>query len=263
MSEAVRPFRLPGATTLEQLRSPTMAVLDVWAAHWIEERESDVGATLQIESLEAAEAREEGAYSLWRGEFGRIWFSESTDQNALLGSSIAGATLFPHGAPVDDWIAGALISARNARNRALCGVLMGACAADAYPRLVPTLPAELFAPGSGALRMTCRQYGLDAVMEAGAWMRLPPQDRIAATTRLPGVKPLDLAASDAIVRLNVLLEGADVDALTLFDLREGDVLRLSHKLEEGVIVACGGARLARALLGERQGKRSVQVLADH
>jgi flagellar motor switch protein FliM len=46
------------------------------------------------------------------------------------------------------------------------------------------------------------------------------------------------------------------------DLRCGDVLRLPQRLDQGIAVLCEGKMLAHALLGETQGRKSVQLFAD-
>ncbi len=75
--------------------------------------------------------------------------------------------------------------------------------------------------------------------------------------------PLECVGGSSRVRLVVTLGSAAIDVSTILDMRRGDVLRLSQRLDEGLAVTCAGQLVARALLGASEGRKSVQLIADH
>lgn len=86
--------------------------------------------------------------------------------------------------------------------------------------------------------------------------------RSAAASSLVTLTPLDRAVQRTRVALDIMLGSVEVELPKLLDLRCGDVLRLPQRLDQRIAVLCAGRPLARAVLGETQGRKCVQLLAD-
>jgi flagellar motor switch/type III secretory pathway protein FliN len=121
------------------------------------------------------------------------------------------------------------------------------------------LPASLFEFGAGAVYFSCEQLGLYAIADHSIWRAVPPNDR--ARTARPKLTPVDQAVKRPTARIDVVLGAVELDLSNMLDLRNGDVLRLPQRLDEGLSVLCEGQLLARGALGERDGRVSVQLIS--
>jgi flagellar motor switch protein FliM len=120
----------------------------------------------------------------------------------------------------------------------------------------------VFALGSGAVEVSCEAIGLYAIVDSGVWRDVSPRERGASAHRSK-LTPLDQAAQRSRLRLDVHLGTADVEVLQLLDMRPGDVLRLSQRLTDGISLLCAGQTIARGALGERHGRKALQLLTTN
>lgn len=190
-----------------------------------------------------------------------MWIRRSVTDYLNLGRCVVGPELMPRAICGDDWIAGVVDSAWDARNSALCSTLLGAPSTVLRAPEVE-LPEALFAFGSGAVQLSCDILGLHAIADKAVWRALPVVPRAPAQS-LPSLAPLDQATQRAVVRLDVVVGDVEVDLPNLLDLHCGDVLRLPQRLDEGMTVLLEGKPLARAVLGRMQDRMCVQVFANH
>jgi hypothetical protein len=263
MSAQVRHLRLPGTAALDWLRERSQTALAAWSSEWLsscDEVTLEVGSALRTSWAPAHN------WEMLRGEAGCIWFSAGVPERLKFGRAVVGTELIPSDA-VDHWIDAVVDRARDARNRALCRALLGGGdppqVQSATPAAAPvgSLPPELFAFGSGAVRISCDLLGLYAIADGGVWHSVPPGERPAAAAR-PGLTPLDRAMRSSHVHLDVVLGCVDLELSQLLDLRPGDALRLPQRLDQGAAVLCDGKLVARATLGDAHGRKAMQLIAN-
>lgn len=261
MNAVVRPIHLPGAAALDVLRRRAQATLSAWAQEWVSGWANDSQAAVHVRTVADEEAQSGHEYSAVRTEAGCMWFRCGPANRLSFGRAVVGAELMPRSACADDWIAGVVDCAMEARDRALCSALLGTPLSEPLPPAPGVLPKCVRAFGAGAVQFLCDELALDAIVDRAVWRNVPPTQREDAH-RLPKVTPLERATQRAKVRLEVILGSVAVELPTLLDLRRGDVLRLPQRLDQGIAVLCEGKPLARAALGETQGRKAVQILAE-
>jgi len=257
MSE-VRAFHLPGASAMAVLQQHARAALASWARQWMNDEQRL--ATLSIDCVGEEDLHWSREFEGMHAANGCMWFHRSARERLDFGQAVFGAELMPRAARADDWIAQIADEAWTARNRAPCEALLGA------PKSVPTekgagWPVSLSRMGSGAVKIFCEPLGLHAIADAGVWSRVPPAERRA--TRLPALVPLERAAQRASLHLEVMLGRVELELPKLMDLCQGDVLRLSARLDHPFMVWCEGRPFAHALLGDSAGRKSIQFTGQH
>lgn len=261
MNAAARPIYVPGAAAFDSLQQRAQAALDAWSREWVSGCASGAQpvATLQVcAASDRARPQPHEYYDAVRTETGCMWFRCSAADRLSFAGAVVGAELMRGSAYADDWIAAVADGAWDTRNRALCSALLGAPVSDA---LTASVSASLFAFGSGAVRLSCDMLGLHAIADSVIWRSVPPTKR-AVAHRLPKLTPLDRAAQRAMAPLDIMLGSVEVELPKLLDLRCGDVLRLPQRLDQGIAVLCDSKPLARAVLGETQGRKCVQVFSN-
>ncbi|MET0534971.1 MAG: FliM/FliN family flagellar motor C-terminal domain-containing protein [Steroidobacter sp.] len=261
MNASVRPIHLPGAQALEWIRERARAALDAWARQWLngwQENDSRISA-LRVDTNIGESLSDAHQYQPVRSNGGRVWFRDGTSDRTAFGGAVVGSELMLRAGCVDDWIAGVVEHAWQARNDALASELLGA-ASKSLP-VVSELPDELRSFGSGAVHLDCGPLGLHVIVDRSVWRSVPPSQRAARP--LPGLDSLEHSLKNARVRLEITLGSVDVDLANVLDLRRGDVLRMRHRLDQPLTLLCAGKPVAKALLGERQGHKCVRIIADH
>jgi hypothetical protein len=263
MSSTVRPIHLPGATALESLRQRAQSTIATWARQWVSAWQQDDArlASLVVAAAGSPLNPRVPEFEELRCESGSLWVRRACVDRSSFGRAIVGSELMPQSVHADDWIAGIARDAWQARNRALCCELLRG--PDEITTALPAaaLPASLLAFGSGAVRFDCEPLGLHVIADRNVWRSVAPRQR--ATTSVDKLVPLDRAANRASVRVEATLGSVELELPKLLDLQCGDVLRLPERLDRPVAVLCAGKLLARATLGERDGRRSVQLIANH
>jgi len=263
MSNLVRPIYLPGATALDSLRQRAQAAFDEWAGEWVIGWQGDASPQLQISAATSDEEwRAHDAYQVMRSATGCIWFRSNAFDQLNFDRAIVGFELMPDSICADEWIASVLRSAREARNRALCTALLGAPILGASPESSSAVRNSLFAFGSGAVQLTCERLGVHVVADSAVWRSVPPIERAYVHAKHKLV-PLERALLRAKIRLDIMLGSVEVELPKLMDLRCGDLLRLPQRLDQGIAVLGEGKLLARADLGEQQGRKCVRLAASH
>lgn len=257
MSAAARPIYVPGVAAFHSLQQRAQAALDGWAREWMTGwTEKNQRMALQIGAASdgtPAQARE--PYDALCTDTGCMWLRCSDSDRTNFACAVVGSELMPRSTYADDWIGAVADRAWEARNRALCSALLGVPVSGVS---AGSMSAGLFAFGSGAVRLSCDVLGLHVIVDCAIWRSVPPTER-AVSRRLPALTPLDCAAHRATARLDIVLGSVEVDLPKLLDLHCGDVLRLPHRLDQGISMLCEGRPLARAVLGEAQGCKCVQV----
>lgn len=263
MNTAVRPIHISSDAAVDVLRQRGQAALDGWAREWVSGWTSDGqrASKVQVRAVTDGAGVQSYEFEALRTEAGCIWFSCSPVDRLSFGRAVVGAELMRGSRCADDWIAGLIDCARDARNRALCSGLLGMRPIEALPAGACVVPPELFVFGSGAIQLSCDALGLYAIADSAVWRSVPPVR--TRSQPLPKLAPLDQAASRARMRLDVMLGSVEVELPKLLDLRCGDVLRLPQRLDQEVAVLCEGKPLAHAALGETQGCKAIQVIARH
>jgi hypothetical protein len=263
MSDAVRTIQLPSATALSTIVQRLRAALASWVCEWTLGGFADAfaGAAVNVRSVEAKHAPRTADFATVQTSAGSLWVRSSPADFARLGRCVVGDALMPLGSWADDWVADLVTRAWDARNCAIAAALLDAAPAADTSQVVPesvgAVPANLFAFGAGSVHLSCELLGLNAVADRSIWRSTPPQDRVR---RAHGqLTPLEAAAQNATVRIDVVLGAVELDVLQLLDLRCGDVLRLPQSLDEGLGVHCEGHLLARGTPGERRGRKCVQL----
>lgn len=262
MSAAVRPVYVPGSAALEWLRGRAQEALDCWAREWVVGYESGKSATAYVHCADGMQPSLVHEYEVVSTENGCMWFRSSRVERLDLSCAVVGAELMPRSSHADDWIAGVVECAWDARNRGLCAALLGTPMPRRFPPSLTSLPATLFAAGAGSVQISCEGIGLYAVADSAVWDCVPPTRRDDVSHRLPDLTPLDRAVRRASARLDVMLGSAEVELPKLLDLRCGDVLRLPQRLDQGIAVLCEGQPLAQAALGQAQGRICVQLASN-
>ncbi len=259
MSAAVRPIHVLRAATLASLRQRAQAALTAWGSEWLSawtENDKRI-ASLEARTACEAERSRSAEYQAIRTEAGCMWVRCSAADRLSFGCAVMGAELMPRAVAADDWVGAIAEHAWNLRNRALFSGLSGGALGSQTPPMQEA-PAHLFAFGSGAVVLSCDVLGLHAIVDSSAWYSNPPNERVVAHP-LPKLTPLDQAMQGALLRLDVILGGVEVELPKLLDLSHGDVLRLPQRLDQGIAVLCEGRPLARAILGEAHGRKCVQI----
>ena len=261
--EAVRPIHLPGTVALASLRERARAALSDWAREWVSGQPTYGNPTegLDVRSVTGAGLAHGDEYEAVGGDAGCIWFRRGGADITALGRAVVGAELMPGPGGVDDWIAGVVDQARAARNRALYSAFFGTAVGGLSPSRSAELPAGLFAVGSGAVELSCGLFGLHAIADGEVWRSVPPTERQHRRS-LSRLIPLNTAVRRANTRLEVVLGSVEIDLPRLLDLRCGDVLRLSQRLDRGIAVLCEGKPLGRATLAVSHGRKCVQLLSN-
>ncbi len=244
------------------LRDCVQAALDAWAHEWVSAPWRDAPEATKVQARAACEGQQplRHEFDAVCTEAGCLWVRCSTEDRLHFGQAVMGAGLMPGGSFADDWVAGAVDRAWEARDRALCAALFGTTGSSDAPLMAQTPPAELFAFGSGAVEFSCWGTGLQVIAESAVWRTVPPIAQRAAPP-LPEITPLTRAMHQATTRLEVMLGSVELDLPRLMDLRCGDVLRLPQRLYQPVTLLCEGQALAHALLGELHGRKAVQTVA--
>jgi hypothetical protein len=250
-----RPVVLLDARMLETVRECAQSALAAWGAEWLGAAPPPLAATLA-----AAPPRHE-TFEPWRGERGGLWIRWEAADDARLVEAVAGPSALRGPLFADEWIAQVARRARRRRNAVLCAALAGGSAGEPAEAATMRLPRALFTPGAGTVRLEGPELGLVAFVERAAWQGLPRAGRDAAAQALPAPAPLEAALAGAALRLDVMLGSVELELPRILQLRCGDVLRLPRRLDEPLQVSCAGQPVASALLGERHGRRSVQLLA--
>jgi hypothetical protein len=253
MSETVRPIHIPGVTALSSLRQRVHEALVSWSRDWA----GDAPLEISVSSPPQSDSCKD--YEVVRNAAGCIWFRCGEPERRDVGRAVVGAELMPRGSHADDWIASVVDQARHARDIVVFASLLGDVGMGEPVPSNALPPASVFAPGSGAVQFSCPFLGLHAIASAAVWKSVPPLERRANVSPLT---PLDRAAENTSVRLEVLLGTVEVELPKLLDLNPGDILRLPRRLEQPLDVMCDGRYVARAELGEVSGRRGVQ-LVDH
>jgi hypothetical protein len=252
MSE-VRPIHLPGSSALSHVLQRARAVLADWTRDWVNDEECL--AALSIESAVADDLRRPGEFEGLRGARGQVWFRRDATDRTNFGLTVLGAGLMPRAAYADDWIEHVANHAWSIRNRILCEALVGAPQSASSSESSASL-AILARAGSGAIRLHCEPLGLHAIADSGVWSLVPPAERTA--TRDQALEPLDRAARHSSLRIEVMLGSVELELPKVMDLRRGDVLRFPARLDQPLTVSCEGTPFARALLGDADGRKSIQ-----
>ena len=249
----VRPFYLPGSSALSQVLQRARAALAAWAREWVNDAQRL--ASLSVVNADAADAPASREFESMQGANGQVWIRRGVHDRANFALAVLGAGLMPRSGYADEWIEDVAGQAWTMRNRALCEALVGA-PASATSAEISGCPAKLAGTGSGAIQVCCEPLGLHAIADRGVWSLVPPTEREAAPQ--PALSSLDRAARRARLRIEVLLGSAELELPKVMDLRRGDVLRLSARLDQPLIVSCEGRPFARALLGEAAGRKCIQ-----
>ena len=254
MTDRVRPMHFPSATALEAVRERAGSALDDWAREWVADRPASAVSCSSI----TTQAQSCDYEPISAGE-GRIWFRRSPSDREALIRAIAGPDVTFEVARTDPWMTAVIDQACEARDRALQSALLRQ-SVSTQPSSLGELPADLFALGSGALRISCEWLGLCAVVDSSVWRTIPPAAR--AGQRPTQAAPLGVAVRGAKARLDVVLSSVKIELSQLVDLRYGDVLRLPHRLDQALTVLCEGKPMAHAVLGENQARKCVQLQSD-
>jgi flagellar motor switch/type III secretory pathway protein FliN len=255
MNSPVRAVVLVDDRALACVRDHAQAALASWGGEWLGAPPPPVHAAL----AEASPRHE--TFEQWQGERGGLWIRWEAADDARLVEAVAGPSALRGRGLADDWIAQVARRARRLRNAALCAALAGGTAAEPAEPATTRVPRALFASGAGTVRIELAELGLLAFVERAAWQGLPQAARGAPARELPAPVPLESALARAALRLDVMLGSVEIELPRILQLRCGDVLRLPRRLDEPLAVSCAGRPLAHAVLGERHGRRSVQLLA--
>jgi hypothetical protein len=261
MNAPVRPIHLAGARALAAIRGRAKSTLVDWSREWLSGGPVKLEqAELRIEGFDADAPRAASLeYTCVRSESGCVWFRRSAADRSDFGRSVLGPELMPRGSCADDWVAAAADQAWLALTRGLAASLIGPLAAVDAELAPQALPEDLFAIGSGAIVLSCEPLGLHAIADRAIWRFVPPPERAAPALSAPA--PLDRAGQSARARLDVMLGEVELELTRVLDLRCGDVLRLPQRLQQPLVVLCSGRPVARAVLGERDGHKAVQIVA--
>jgi len=258
MTKPVRSIHLPGATVLESLRERASAVLQSWGREWIAGWSAHATALGNLRVTAPVEPREPG--DSWE-QFGGIWFRCGLAETEELASSITGEPQTTGSGLADDWMRDLVDRAWRSRNEMLSAGLAGRAVDGAPLQVTSALPSGLFEFGSGAVEISCKPLGLDAIADNTVWRTIAPPARARDSNRNRLV-PLETAlrAHRTNARLDVMLGSVDLELASLSDLRCGDVLNLPSRLDEGITVLCEGRPLTRALLGAVRGRKCIRLL---
>jgi hypothetical protein len=258
MSAPVRPIYVPGEAARESVRQRAQAALDAWLREWVSGHYDGPHPRLTLQACSRGEREHAYEYSdVLRTKAGCIWFRRNTADRLNFGGAVVGATLMSGAAFVDDWMRAIADQGWDERNRMLCAALLGVPETDSAA--IP-LPTELLAFGSGAVQVSCDAVGLHAIADRGVWRSVPPSERMPSRPRA-ALTPLERAAQRSRLRVDAMLGSVEVDLPKLLDLQCGDVLRLPQRLDRGITLQCADAPFARAVLGEQQQRKCVQLTA--
>jgi flagellar motor switch/type III secretory pathway protein FliN len=259
MSDPVRSIHLPSATAQEALRQRAQVAFDEWARSWARNC-ADGAPHVQIETLTTAMNSRQHEYEVMQAGPGRIWFRTGKFDRAAFARAVVGPALMLDASPVDEWVQMAVNRAREARNLSLCVALFGGTLFDSRAHST-TLPSSLFAFGSGAMVVRCEPLGCFAIVDGAVWRSVPPSERGSAQRRSE-LTPIERAVDGGRVRLEIELGNIELAVPRLLDLQPGDVLRVPERLDQGITVCSGGKPLARAVLGQRGGRKCVQIVSS-
>lgn len=260
MSETVRPIHLPSATALEALRQRVLAALEPWAREWMNgwvERDLRI-QTLQVGCVSDGYRSTAVEFDFVRSKSSsRVWLRSSTVDRSRFGCAVLGTHVMPGLVCADDWSTAIVDAAWTARNEALGAALLG----EPVEAVAPTeVPAALYSLGSGAALVSCEALGLHAIADRPFLPAAASSPRTASAPRCR-LAPLSQAMRRSNARLDVMLGSVTLEFPKLVELRPGDVLCLPQRLDQPLDLACEGTPFARVALGERAGRKCVQLLS--
>jgi flagellar motor switch/type III secretory pathway protein FliN len=250
-----RPFVLLGQHALDSLRERANAALSRWASHWVANaarfRVDLAAAAGSDEPLFKANHFVDGTGSVWIASGDRL---DAAVAAAALGEPLAAAAHLP-----GDWSRAALRRAIHALQSELSqALLLGEVQELPTPSVVDR---TLFAAGSGGVRFSCAELGLEAWACSAVLRHVPPKD--APRPAEPPIEPLAHGITHQRVALSVRAGSVDVELGHLLSLHAGDVLRLPTRLTDPLwLETPDGASLARCTLGELAGLRAVLISAQ-
>ncbi len=257
-TKPVRPIYLPGATALAALRERVWAALQSWGRDWIGGWSAD--PTLLENLRVAAPGGLAAAVNSWE-QSGGLWFRCGRAETERLAGAITGEGELTGTGIADDWMRDLVDRVWRSRNEALSAGLSGSTVAEGKFHVTSVLPSSLFEFGSGAVEISCKPLGLYAIADQSVWRTIAPPARAHQYSR-PRLVPLEAAlrGARARTRLDVMLGAVDIELASLSDLRRGDVLNLTSRLDTGIAVLCAGKPLTQALLGTVGGRKCVRLL---
>ena len=284
----VRPLRHWKTGEAEALRAAVVEQLAAWSADWRVLMEQEPGlddAPGAAVSLVDDWSLEEFAALRWQGwqgeEGGTVWWSEAR------AAGLPGARVSPQQAVLDAMygstgratMAGGAISQQMAREAwhgwcqrlATCFGIELPTQGDAPGEL--GLPAGVIRPWSGALalRVSCAGMLMLLVPDGQSVQRWADTQGRASPLILNGSRPALVPVAEAVApctaRLSVELAPIDIGLGILASLRNGDVLRTTHRLDTPLRVLGhadrtkhAGALLCEAFLGQQGDVRVVELL---
>lgn len=258
MSDQVRALVFPTKESLGSIGQAVEAALEAWGADWIPR------SLIRIHVECVAELPSGDSFEHWRSDLGNVWIRSDRSDEAALRTAVLGGASTRAEMPVQDWGDEIVERACGDRNHAVCGALLSDLRPEISSVSSAAIPRSLAGTGSGAVRMSCEAIGLQAIADGAIWHSRTPLEREAVEhQQLVGVAPLAMALGQSSIQIDVLLGAAKVELTKLLNLRNGDVLRLPKKLDESLTVLCEGQAFASAVLGESNGRKSVQLVTLH
>lgn len=252
MSAATRPLVLPGQHALDSLAERLSHALGTWIERW----SSEATAALAVAAT-AAEKLPSGAMLEIIGNSGRLWRSNTADDQLAFQRAVFGDQVQAADVASDPWALSLLEEATVELDRCLAECLVG----GAVSTVARNPPTDLFAFGAGTIRFTCPHLGLELLADSNALQHVPPRPRAKNEPRPASLSPLLSCARQATASVTVTVEigRIELDLSRLLDLQPGDVLRLPTRLTDALTVSIDGHEIAKAALGHLGNHRAVQL----
>lgn len=234
---------------LAMLAGKIDAVLAAWASDW----GIPPALCTAVDCIPAEDAGGVGWQGLGGAESGAAWVHATEEGRAqLAGALFRGA---PQATPLIEEIAQACRSDAVSRLRSLLALPdMGPCAGPAHSALSAWSGSLVVSLPFGARLLLAADVVRKLVAAAGS---APPAGRAVASGALQGIPE---AIGDRELRIEVSLEGCDIEIGALQDLQLGDVLRLRQGLDKPASVSVAdGTPVFSGFLVRSRGRKAIEL----
>jgi Type III flagellar switch regulator (C-ring) FliN C-term len=265
MSVEVQDLVVPGDTIFDGLRERVQAALELWSRAWLVDAtfQAAVQATVVVATANAADSLPEQPFELVQSSApGRLWIRTAPADRSMLARAVMGFEVSLDEHVIDPWVADVSNRAWVTRNDAVCAALLKGPVCLGPEGRAARLSPRLFRFGSGTVQISCDALGLYLLVDADLSRTAAPPSDTTAVSLLNAVR-LSEAIRSECVHLEVLLGTVDLPLPQILDLRCGDVLRVTRRLEERLSVHCAGNPIALAALGQSFGRTAAQLFASH
>lgn len=246
-----RPFIVLGSHALQTVADRLQDALQEWSEQWCGDAQE-----FGVSAKPASPPFETVPLQHYFDGNADLWITVSDERAQASARCVLGESWTTSYSAQADWSRDVVARALESQSQAIAAsLLLGEVQSDAAPS---SLPASLFAMGSGAMLLECENLGLRIWACRQVLRHVPPK-----TTPQPksALQPLSACLGDRKVQVTALAGTVTLSAEQLLDLAPGDVLRIGTLADaKAQLRLSTGLRLAEGTLGQQSGRRALRVV---